>query len=692
MISFYGGPAGQDFEIKWIFPTYYGVDGLLGDINKGWKSSIAVGEYVMVSYGEPSSDSFIANRDSDFAHAAQAGEEQKNYNSTLWRKGYDESTGGTGIVYVYISTFTGFTPRITASVKETLAPGSDAKAEVDTTKASYPDQVEIDLSIPGSWNFDKGIQDIVIADVGVKPEVVLKNIGTTGGDDWNGTTSEAYLGRFKFTLPVAQNLLGIGVQVDADGNAHPEYDILNVGEKPIAYIITENEADVQGYYIIESYDSDYNPIYKKDENGVEILYTPHINTPILRVKIPQAQNIEEEVEVTHATPSVDEDNITAWLDKTTDVNNPTLHITIPNAWQFMLADTVEVDPGVSPEVKMVRNNEGTHQVLTFTLPRTGKFYQAQTLPAVGDPYKNGDIVIVTSNNTIYELAAGAWVAKGTLLPTFKSATALPLDPYDGTTLTPVSPTVKLEPDTTDGTWSLIFGLPAAPKAEVLDTTILGPEEKATAAAEISSATHIGFKFGIPRGSKLYSGVSEPTDAAIGDYWLDSDSEEGVLYKLETTGWVESARLVGPTGPALNIVADIGIVGSIDDAKAALTANYSDATSEQLYVATVDDGSTEISYWFYRTQDDIDGGSTDWRYVQLTGAMTSFISTQYLTTDADNKAYSASYVNSLIEGLDTETGEKKTYSQAKIDELLKALDETLNTWGRFVDLPDLTTTT
>ena len=183
MNSFYGGPAGQSFEIKAIFPTYYGADGLLGDVNKGWKSSIAVGEYVMISYGEPSSDSFIVNRDSDLAYAASANDPQKSYNSTLWRKGYDESAGGIGIVYTLISTLTGFTPRITASVKETLAPGSGAKAEVNTTKETYPDQVEVELSIPGSWNFDKGIQDIVEANVDVSPSVELRNIGNHGTNE-----------------------------------------------------------------------------------------------------------------------------------------------------------------------------------------------------------------------------------------------------------------------------------------------------------------------------------------------------------------------------------------------------------------------------------------------------------------------------------------------------------------------------
>lgn len=684
MNSFYGGPAGQSFEIKAIFPTYYGADGLLGDINKGWKSSIAVGEYVMISYGEPSSDKFIANRDSDLAYAASANDPQKSYNSTLWRKGYDESAGGTGIVYTLISTLTGFTPRITASVKETLAPGSGAKAEVDTTRETYPDQVEIELSIPGSWNFDKGVQDIVEANVDVLPAVELRNIGSHGT---NEAPDQAYLGRFKFTLPKSQNLLGIGVQV-IEGVAHPEYDILDVGEKPKAYIITEteNKDTVQGYYIIESYDSNNEPIYKKDGSGANILYTPTINTPILRVQLPQSQNLKEQVPVTHVKPSVTEADIRAWLDKT-DVNNPVLNITIPNTWQFELADTILVNPGEDPGVTMAPNANGTHQILTFTLPRTGKFYQAATLPAVDDTYHDGDIVIVTSNNTIYELVDGDWVAKGTLLPSFNGTSKVnALDPYDAATKEAVKPTVELE-QAADGTWSFTFGLPTAPLAEVTETKTLGPAEDATAAVEVSGADKLGFKFGIPRGSKMYSGTTEPGDAITGDYWLNTDT--GDLYEYKESGKVAVANLVGPTGAALNFIADLGEQASIEAAIAVLDANYSDATSEQLYSANIADDSGNIAYWFYKTAAQV-GVAGAWTYSQLTGAVDSFIARVYV--ESDDKAYSATYVNSLIEGLDTETGEKKTYSQAKIDELLKALDETLNTWGRFADLPDLTTTT
>jgi hypothetical protein len=79
MQSFYGGPAGQSFEIKKIFESYYGPDGARVDLDKGWASPISVGEFVMVSYGLPSDATYMTRMNYDL----KAGNKQ-NLNSTLW--------------------------------------------------------------------------------------------------------------------------------------------------------------------------------------------------------------------------------------------------------------------------------------------------------------------------------------------------------------------------------------------------------------------------------------------------------------------------------------------------------------------------------------------------------------------------------------------------------------------------------
>ena len=92
-----------------------------------------------------------------------------------------------------------------------------------------------------------------------------------------------------------------------------------------------------------------------------------------------------------------------------------------------------------------------------------------------------------------------------------------------------------------------------------------------------------------------------------------------------------------------------------------------------------DNGGDISYWYFKTN------AGEWARAQLTGGVSSLIENVY-KANVDNKTYSINYLNSLIEGKDGETGKLTTYSKAKIDELLAALDDTLNTWGSFADLP------
>lgn len=104
MASFYGGPAGQSFAIKVIFPSYYGEGGLKEDLAKGWSSPVQVGEYVMISYGDPSDDKMYQSRlDSET--------DGKNYNSTLWQKAYIKGS----LIYEFITSCVGATPKIAIS-------------------------------------------------------------------------------------------------------------------------------------------------------------------------------------------------------------------------------------------------------------------------------------------------------------------------------------------------------------------------------------------------------------------------------------------------------------------------------------------------------------------------------------------------------------------------------------------------
>lgn len=77
-IPFYGGLNGQSFEIKETFNTHADI---ITDLGYGWNSPIGVGEYILINYGEPGTEEYIANRNVDGT---------ANWNGTIWQKIYDE--------------------------------------------------------------------------------------------------------------------------------------------------------------------------------------------------------------------------------------------------------------------------------------------------------------------------------------------------------------------------------------------------------------------------------------------------------------------------------------------------------------------------------------------------------------------------------------------------------------------------
>ena len=647
MISFYGGPAGQSFNIKKVFSTYAE---LLNDINKGWKSEVAVGEFVMISYGEPGDSSYTTYRDTDL----NAG--YGNNNSTLWQKIYNESSGtSTGIEYKFISSCTGFTPRITIGEVTTLAPGSDAAASIDTTATGYPDTVEIDLSIPGGWNFDEGAQDIEEVSISDEeaPKVILTNIGSAGTKDYE---KEAYYGRFTFYLKKSQKLAGIEVVE------------LAAEDPPYAYLVTSGTCTITN----------------ADESTSEV--TASVDEPVLHIGLPQAQTItsidfnslgaSEEPTVTLVIESTDE-----YPDAS--VSNPVLVFNLPIAWDILVNEDVTLaNPLENASIEMVEDKDNSTKTLTFTLPRAAQFHYADS---ESDFAIQGDYYIIKSTGTVYGYneTSATWESIVCFVPQIDEEVEVEeLTPYvaDGSG-TQTTPTADIE-YTSDDTWKFTFGLPTAPTIAVGYSFIGASDTGIVTRTFTEDGQGIEINFQIPQGSELLTGVGAPTSTAKnGDFYLDANS--GNVYKYIDGAWVQQdGNLKGPTGNPLNIVADLGEQTSVDDAITALNASYSDATSDQIYSAIIAGDSGNIAYWFYKTADQV--GTENWSYSQLTGAVDSFIARSYVVSD--DKAYSATYVNSLIEGLDEESGELKTYSQAKIDALLSALDDTLNTWGTFADLP------
>lgn len=118
MTGFYGGPNGTSFHISHVFNTRFGPgDSMENDLSQGWTSPFPIGSYVAISYGLPSDEAFKDLDESDKKYKEYYDQDAKlglkTYNSTLWKKVYNEHDETyNGISYELIASMTGATPRI----------------------------------------------------------------------------------------------------------------------------------------------------------------------------------------------------------------------------------------------------------------------------------------------------------------------------------------------------------------------------------------------------------------------------------------------------------------------------------------------------------------------------------------------------------------------------------------------------
>ena len=610
MQSFYGGPAGQSFEIKQIFSSYYGPNGAQEDLTKGWASSISVGEFVMVSYGKTGETEYWTNYNYDIDSG-----DKKNLNSTLWQKVYDESAGtNSGLTYKFITSCTGNTPKITVTLPaRVLNANEEPKVETDL---SNPDLPVISFELPQSQVLS--VDQTSVLNANEEPSVEYDD------DNINRPT-------LHFNIPQSQV-----IQKEA------EVTVIKAGETPT--VILDTDANV--------------------------------NRPTLKFQLPATQeflsdNIKHTVLNANGSPSVS----FTYNEEDTLHEHPILNFELPRS-QVMGAPETEVQgPKVDPSVENVSEDVNAPR-FKFNLPRAVAFYCGDLLgrrPTTENPdetytvtdtsfesYEIGDCYVNTPTGFVYTVIAKddnttcEFKYQACLLSPLPSIKAGGINPYvqGETGYDSAVPRVDRILNT-NGTveWQLQFGLPQAPKFAV-SSSFVGSAQQGTVSSEITSANTVTLNFEIPAGSKLFAGLEVTADGATtsidgakpGDVYLNS--ETGVLYTLLINGsWKASEKSIkGPTGNALNIMADIGQYNSINDAKAALNTSYANATNKDLYSVRVKDSSGDIAYWFYKTEAQV--GTNDWSYSQLTGAVSSFLTTSYTDKDVDNKAYSVGYINSL----------------------------------------------
>lgn len=131
MLSFYGGPAGKDFTIAETFPNKAKMD---EDVALGNDSPIYVGDYVLISYGDPNSPKFAENL---------AADGDTSYNATLWKKEWND-----GYSYREIVSIASSYPKFAAgNIEASLPFGSAPQLSIDSSSLANP---KIGLKMPAS--------------------------------------------------------------------------------------------------------------------------------------------------------------------------------------------------------------------------------------------------------------------------------------------------------------------------------------------------------------------------------------------------------------------------------------------------------------------------------------------------------------------------------------------------------------
>lgn len=607
MQSFYGGPAGQSFEIKQVFSSFYGPNGAQADLVKGWASPISVGEFVMISYGKPTDPDYLENQKQDLEKG-----EKKNLNSTLWQKVYDESAGeGSGLSYKFITSCTGNTPKISITTPATVL-DADQQPQVNTDLSNL-DLPVISFALPQSQVIEQ--TEVTPIAVGETPKVEL---------DITNINRPV----LKFQLPVAQEFLDSNIL----------HEILDADKEPT----------VSFSYTLEDTNHEH---------------------PILTFSLPRSQVMAAPERV------VQDPVVEPTVENVGTVNAPKLRFKLPRAVAFYYGTFLG------------ERSSGTY---TLSNPLFSSY-------GVGDYYINAPTgfiykIISKTNDTTCVFEYQACIQSP--LPSVKSSSIAPYVQSE-TGYTPAVPLVEKTLTNNEGTeWQFNFKLPQALKPAV-SSSFIGSTEQGSVTSTITSEDTVTFTFKIPTGSKLFTGIEITADGAtttidgarIGDIYLNSDT--GVLYTLTSAGWKANEKSIkGPVGDALNIEAGYQLTetasyaASLENGVAYIEGHYTGTIDSHKIFAitwTLLNNGGDVSYWYFKTN------TGEWARAQLTGGVSSLIENAY-KVNVDNKTYSINYLNSLIEGKDGETGKLTTYSKAKIDELLAALDDTLNTWGSFADLP------
>lgn len=358
MNSFYGGSPGESFTIKRIFTSKNGAENsLASDLKLGWASKIVVGDFVVVSYGMPNDENYDSYRQIDLDA------EGATYNSTLWRKEYNEAAGKeNGLNYKLIASMTGNTPKIKINEDvHILHPDQDPEVHADYTDVDQP-VLSFDLPKAQIIEFNPET-DFTVLDVDQKPQVEFDDDGEDG--------HKKDVATLKFKLPQSQNIEEeVPVtEVNADQVPTARLNKTNVNTPTLELTLPKNQLILNDNVSSEAIDADEDPHITFDSSG------ENVNNPQLKFYLPKSQVLLNE-NVTHEAINADQDPRIEFDSAEDKVNNPTLKFYLPKS-QVFLAENVShevLNANEKPSLEFDSSGDKVNNpTLKFSLPQSQVF-------------------------------------------------------------------------------------------------------------------------------------------------------------------------------------------------------------------------------------------------------------------------------------------------------------------------------
>ena len=616
MLSFYGGPAGKDFTIAWTFDSKASLD---DDIAAGDASKIYVGDYVLVSYGDPNTPEFSTHRQKDG---------DKSYNATLWKKDWNN-----GYEYRFICDLTVDYPLFIAGATEASLPFESApQLIIDSSSLANP---KIGLKMPASLKAGTANTTESVAPT-VKASVTPVYRGTLGNE-------------LSFQAKIPQ-----GVTFTPSVSDAGEISWTNNGNLPNP--ATKSVKGQKGDTGVSFAGIEYTPSTASGGNNTFKVKYSNGTTGT------ESYNIRNGIDITSVEEvSSDADGGTNFITFVKSDGTKVGPVTVKNGSKGStgtiksVTATVDANVGIPQvtakakgdpsnaditfEFKNLKGNPGTISTVTAAVDNTSV--------DTGDPecvVELGGTPENRSFNLVFSHLVGTQGVKGDtgyyFTPAVDALGNLSWN-NNGELNNPV--TVNIRGPKGDGGTVEITNVvidngsseTADPSVEVISSTT-DPQH-----AKYSLSFHnlVG-KRGVqgPRGYYFL-----PSVAANGDLsWINNSGGE-----LANPTTINIRGPQGEVGNPLNIIATEIITAAqvAEDTLAAvgaeLTARGRDPQAGELIAVTYEKAENDvISYWYFKV-------NAIWQRVQLSGGMGGVIvNTKVTDATASSKVYSAEYVNAL----------------------------------------------